>query len=313
MTSEVKAEMPEAKQDPEATVTSATATSDQGDEDDRKLFVGALPQSCPEEDIRAHFGQFGELEGVNLKTDQVTGRSRGFCFVVFRTLEGVEAALKQEGGHEMGGKRLAVKRAQAKQGKVHVGKLPRNTEEEHIREAFSKYGNIVSIEHPYDRVKGEKKTFCFVTFDREEPARRLLKEGCVPVNGQEVAVNKVTIKPQDGAGGGGGMSMRSGGRMQHQQQGGWGYQLWGGSAGYADDYGGGGGGGYDAYGGYGGGGYGAGGYGGGGYGGGGYGGGGWGYDGNGGGGRGYGGGKAPRSRGGGPRGRGGRGQRPRPY
>ena len=51
-------------------------------EDERKLFVGGLPQDAKDTDIKEHFGQFGEIDGVNLKTDPATGRSRGFAFVV---------------------------------------------------------------------------------------------------------------------------------------------------------------------------------------------------------------------------------------
>lgn len=70
------------------------------DEDDRKLFVGGLPQvinakSCHllelkcsliihykyfqdarQEDISAHFQTFGEIDNINIKTDPATGRSR---------------------------------------------------------------------------------------------------------------------------------------------------------------------------------------------------------------------------------------------
>ena len=54
------------------------------DEDDRKLFVGGLPQEVSEKELNEHFGQFGEIKSVNLKTDPNTGRSRGFCFVVYK-------------------------------------------------------------------------------------------------------------------------------------------------------------------------------------------------------------------------------------
>ena len=36
-----------------------------------------------EKDITEYFGKFGEVTSVNLKMDQMTGRSRGFAFVVF--------------------------------------------------------------------------------------------------------------------------------------------------------------------------------------------------------------------------------------
>ena len=66
------------------------------DEDDRKLFVGGLPQEVSEEELNEHFGQFGEIESVNLKTDPNTGRSRGFCFVVYKGVDGLEKAVATE-------------------------------------------------------------------------------------------------------------------------------------------------------------------------------------------------------------------------
>ena len=49
-----------------------------------------------EEELNEHFGQFGEIESVNLKTDPNTGRSRGFCFVVYKVgvLRGVPSGQK---------------------------------------------------------------------------------------------------------------------------------------------------------------------------------------------------------------------------
>jgi squid-like protein len=48
--------------------TEGGATSNPIDEDDRKLFAGGLPQEATEDDIREHFGQYGDIESVNLKT-----------------------------------------------------------------------------------------------------------------------------------------------------------------------------------------------------------------------------------------------------
>ena len=55
--------------------------------DDRKLFVGGLSWETKEEHLQAYFGNFGTLEKVELKLDPVTGRSRGFAFIVFENAE----------------------------------------------------------------------------------------------------------------------------------------------------------------------------------------------------------------------------------
>ena len=193
--------------------------------------------------------------------------------------------------------------------------------DEEIREFFEQYGAIAGVEQPYDKVKQERKNFCFITFEKEETAKKLLKvlhgkngwlchvgklthsspqEGTVNVKGFDLEINKVTPKAPGGPGmfGGGGRGGGYGGGYG----GGWGgYGGYGGGGGAGGDYWGYGGG-YDAYG--------AGGYGG-------YGqGGGWGGY---GGGQGFGGGAQggfggkSRGRGGAPRG-GGRGQnRQKPY
>jgi len=238
------------------TTDAAAAAAAAAAEDDRKLFVGGLPQDAKEADIKEHFGQFGAIgpQGVNLKTDASTGRSRGFAFVVFEETEGVEKAVAAA-THNIKGKDVAVKKAQAKTGKVYVGKLKPELTDEQIKEFFSQYGTINQVEQPFDKVKNERKNFCFITFDKEETAKKLLKEGSVSINGNELEIKKVTPKPAGGGMGMGGFGGGRGGGRGGQQggYGGYGGQQWGGNyAGYGDAYGWGGYGGPDAYGAYGG-------------------------------------------------------------
>ena len=78
-----------------------------GCEDDRKLFAGGLPQDAKEAQIKEHFGQFGEIETVTLKTDMATGRrSRGFCFIVYKSVDSLEAAVTAE--HTISNKKVFV-------------------------------------------------------------------------------------------------------------------------------------------------------------------------------------------------------------
>jgi len=71
-------------------------TDEVKNDDDRKLFVGGLPQEAKDTDIKEYFSTFGEIENVNLKTDPNTGRSRGFAFVVFEDADALTAATKQD-------------------------------------------------------------------------------------------------------------------------------------------------------------------------------------------------------------------------
>ena len=96
----------------------------QQNDDDRKVFAGGLPQEATESDIKEYFSTFGGVTSVNLKMDPVTGRSRGFAFVVFDSEDTLSGVLGQE--HAIKGKKVAVKKAASKQGKVRkIKKTPR--------------------------------------------------------------------------------------------------------------------------------------------------------------------------------------------
>jgi len=183
------------------------------DEDQRKLFVGGLAQDAKDTDIKEYFGQYGEIEHINLKHDPMTGRSRGFAFIVFKETSGLEAASAQE-AHVIKDKRCTCKKAECRQGKIYVGKLPADqlTNDE-LTAHFAQFGSVVEVIRPVDKLRGDApKNFCFVTFEREEPARKLVKEGSTIINGHQVVVSRVTPKDASrggfmGRGRGGGFGM----------------------------------------------------------------------------------------------------------
>jgi len=214
-------------------------------EDDRKLFVGALPQEAKDTDIKEYFSTYGEIENINLKMDPMTNRSRGFAFIVFKEAAGINAALEQT-AHAVKGKKVTCKKAEARQGKIYIGKLPAGDglSKEDIETHFAQFGQVVEVVRPVDKMKNnEPKTFAFITFAREDAAKTLVKQGQTTINGEIVEIKKVTPKEQMGGGGWGGQGGYGG------QAGAWGgyqdpYAAYGGYGGYGDPY---------AYGGYGGG------------------------------------------------------------
>jgi cold-inducible RNA-binding protein len=78
-----------------------------------KIYVGNLPFSASEADIRALFSQHGTVESVSLPTDRETGRPRGFGFVEMSQADAARA-IQSLNGHEMGGRQLRVNEAQDK-------------------------------------------------------------------------------------------------------------------------------------------------------------------------------------------------------
>ena len=71
-----------------------------------KLYVGNLPFSATETELRELFGNHGTVDSINLITDRDTGRPRGFGFV--EMTDGGEAARNALNGTAMGERNLTV-------------------------------------------------------------------------------------------------------------------------------------------------------------------------------------------------------------
>jgi RNA recognition motif-containing protein len=82
----------------------------------KKLYVGNLPYTATEEELRSLFEQHGATTSVAVIMDRETGRSRGFGFVEFETEEAAEAARNALDGADMGGRPLRVNEAQERRG-----------------------------------------------------------------------------------------------------------------------------------------------------------------------------------------------------
>jgi len=233
-----------------------------GRDDDRKLFCGGLSWESTEKELREHFGKYGEIESINLKTDPNTGRSRGFAFLVFKEAASIDKVM-EAGEHTINGKKVDPKKAKARHGKIFVGGLKPEITDEEVKEFFGKFGTIIEVEMPFDKVKNARKGFCFITYEQEAVVTELLKTPKQTIKEIELDVKKATPKPDAMGmgmmrGGRGGRGMRGGrGRGRGGGGGGW-NQGWNQGYGYGQGYGGYGYGygdygyGYGGYGGYGG-------------------------------------------------------------
>lgn len=77
-----------------------------------KLYVGNLPFSASEDDIRGLFEDFGGVADLHIPMDRETGRPRGFAFVTLNTREQGEAAIGGLDGKDMDGRALRISEAQ---------------------------------------------------------------------------------------------------------------------------------------------------------------------------------------------------------
>jgi RNA recognition motif-containing protein len=84
------------------------------------IYVGNLPFSATEDDLRTHFSQYGAVHSVKLINDRETGRPRGFGFVEMDQ-SAAQAAIQALNGKEMGGRALRVNEAQERQARPSSG------------------------------------------------------------------------------------------------------------------------------------------------------------------------------------------------
>ena len=80
----------------------------------KKLYVGNLPYSAGEAELRELFSKVGTAETITIVTDRDTGRPRGFAFVEMATETETARAIADLDGLEMGGRRLSVNEARPK-------------------------------------------------------------------------------------------------------------------------------------------------------------------------------------------------------
>jgi len=75
------------------------------------IYVGNLPYSASEDELRTAFAAFGEVTSVNLISDKFTGQSKGFAFVEMADNSSADAAIKGLNETPMGGRNIKVNQA----------------------------------------------------------------------------------------------------------------------------------------------------------------------------------------------------------
>lgn len=75
------------------------------------IFVGNLPFTASESDLRGIFAEYGEIESVAIITDRDTGRSRGFGFVELGADARSQDAIRDLDGMDLGGRNIKVNEA----------------------------------------------------------------------------------------------------------------------------------------------------------------------------------------------------------
>jgi RNA recognition motif-containing protein len=80
----------------------------------KNVYVGNLPHSATESELRNLFAPHGEIDSISIITDRDTGQARGFGFVQMKDSGEADKAIAALNGTEFGGRALKINEAKPK-------------------------------------------------------------------------------------------------------------------------------------------------------------------------------------------------------
>jgi len=179
------------------TSTPNTPTSAES-ETARKLFVGGLSWQTTEDGVQQYFETLGmQVDRVMIMRDKVTGRSRGFGFVILANVEMLDKAVSTN--LHLDGRRIEAKRAIPKREmektlkKLFVGGIPISLNNPEFKKYFEQFGPVAEAQIMTERDTGRSRGFGFVTFQDEDTAEKVLSLQH-SIQGKPVEVKKAEPK-----------------------------------------------------------------------------------------------------------------------
>jgi len=81
----------------------------------KKLYVGGIPYTSTDADLRDVFAQIGEVTSATIIMDRMSGRSKGFGFVEMANDDDAAKAIEAWNGKDFQGRKLTVNEARPMQ------------------------------------------------------------------------------------------------------------------------------------------------------------------------------------------------------
>ncbi|KAK6923043.1 RNA recognition motif domain [Dillenia turbinata] len=170
---------------------------------ENKLVVLGIPWDVDTEGLREYMSKFGELEDCIVMKERNSGRSRGFGYVTFASVEDAKNVLSGE--HFLGNRMLEIKVATPKEEmrappkkatRIFVARISPSVTEADFRSYFEKYGDITDLYMPKDQVTKAHRGIGFITFASADSVESLMADSH-ELGGSTVVVDRATPKEDD--------------------------------------------------------------------------------------------------------------------
>ncbi|KAK4742962.1 hypothetical protein SAY87_000963 [Trapa incisa] len=182
----------------------------------RKIFVHGLGWDTNTETLINAFKQYGEIEDCKAVCDKISGKSKGYGFILFKSRSGARNALKdpqKKIGNRVTACQLAsIGPVPANQQvaaptppvseltlrKIYVSNVGADLDPKKLTEFFSKYGEIEEGPLGLDKVTGKPKGFCLFVYKTVEGAKKSLEEPHKNFEGHILHCQKAIDGPKPG-------------------------------------------------------------------------------------------------------------------
>lgn len=167
-------------------------------------MVLGIPWDVDTNGLNEYMSKFGELEDCVVMKERSTGRSRGFGYVTFTSVEDAKKALSSE--HRLGNRVPEVKVATPKEEmmrssttkvtRIFVARISPSVTESTFRSHFEKYGEITDLYMPKDPTTKGHRGIGFITFASAESVDNLMND-THELGGSNVVVDRASPKEDD--------------------------------------------------------------------------------------------------------------------
>lgn len=157
----------------------------------RKIFVHGLGWDTNSDVLTSEFGRYGEIEDCKAVVDKISGKSKGYAFILFKHRAGAQKALR-EPQKKIGNRMTSCQLASAgpvpappptappvseyTQRKIFVSNVSAEVDPQKLLEFFSKYGEVEDGPLGLDKQTGRPRGFALFVYKSVESAKRALEE-----------------------------------------------------------------------------------------------------------------------------------------